>query len=191
MKRLLLFVLLVTPPWSAVADSWRPPSVETYSSRMGNYRLTVFPGGDAHASGPQRPCEATLEKLEGNAYRQLWRKPLRNEIAPVSALVSDTDGRFITFDNWASVGYGESVVVVYDDGGMPVRDYSLKALVGRERFKSFRRSVSSIWWGGKHQLSYDDVTVSLQVVSDSSAEGEDTRYEEIRLRLDTGELLKP
>jgi hypothetical protein len=175
---ILLFAFAAAP---AYADTWSLPKPKTYVSRHGAYRLTVFPRDlvgarsyfeDKAAEKPragqrtagQSRCEATLEKLEGSRYVQLWRKPLVNEVSPVGALVSDADGSFVTFDNWHSVGWGEDAIVIYAGSGEARRKLALTALMSQEDFEALPRSVSSIWWGGEHTLDSDEHTVNLRIV---------------------------
>lgn len=60
----------------ALADDWAKPTPRTYTSRNQVYRLTVFPRSVTAEAQPvtawTATCEATLEKLEGNAYGLLW-----------------------------------------------------------------------------------------------------------------------
>jgi hypothetical protein len=86
MRALVLILACWWPP-AAQADLWDPPSPKTYSSWYGGYRLTVYPAERATS----RSCEATLEKLDGNKYVEVWRKPLVNEVAPVDARISEKD----------------------------------------------------------------------------------------------------
>src|SRR5688572_42104 len=103
-----IVLVLLTLPWMAptYADKWLPPKPQTYESRRGAYRLTVFPaqpatditdsarGAAIRNPAEQLRCEAVLERLaeDRRRYEQVWRKPLINAVAPVSALISDADG---------------------------------------------------------------------------------------------------
>lgn len=87
-----IVLLLITLPWivPVYADKWLPPKPETYESRRGAYRLTIFPaqpetnitdspqGAAIRHSAAQLRCEAVLERLaDGHRrYEQVWRKPL-------------------------------------------------------------------------------------------------------------------
>lgn len=124
-----MVVLLIILPWifPTYADKWLPPKPATYESHRSTYRLTVFPaqqeadvaqasrGASRLGSDASPRCEAVLERLDasGRRYEQVWRKPLINVVAPVSALVSDADGSFVTFDNWGRMGWGDDVIVLY------------------------------------------------------------------------------
>lgn len=172
-------------------------------------RLTVFPRAlagvvqyfeDEVAKRPnpgQRPggvpqCSATLEKLDGSGYSLLWRKSLVNGVAPVSALVSDWDGSFVTFDNWHSKGYGEDTVVIYDGSGSIVRKFALTDLMSKKEFDALFRTVSSIWWSGEHRLidGSPDATLELSVVRGNDGNAKERQYRTIRIRLRDGDVLK-
>jgi hypothetical protein len=208
MKQLFFVVGLALMVPAALADQWLPATPETYTSSSGRYRLTIFPRELAGAlpyfedkvaekdrSG-QRPdgqakCEAVMEKLEGNEYRRLWRKPLVNDVSPVSALVSEKDGRFVTFDNWHSMGWGDDAIVIYDSTGRLKKRFALTSLMSTKEFDRLPRSASSIWWSGEHELDHDEMTVNVLVVTESGSRSTDEKqYRTIRLSLETAEVLK-
>lgn len=145
-------VLMLACWWSLAvqADQWERPSPRTYSSWYGGYRLTVYPAERATS----RPCEATLEKLDGNKYVEVWRKRLVNKVAPVSALISEKDASFVTFDNWGKMGRGDDVMVIYDGSGALKRKFALNDFVSEAEQESMMRGVSSIHWGGNHVLDH-------------------------------------
>lgn len=208
MKQLFLVGGLALMVPAALADQWFPATPETYTSSSGSYRLTVFPRELAgalpyfedkvadKARAGQRPdgqpkCEAVLEKLEGSEYRRLWRKPLVNDVSPVSALVSDKDGRFVTFDNWHSMGWGDDAIVIYDNTGRPKKKFALTSLMSTKEFDRLPRSASSMWWSGEHEIDYDEVTVNVRIVTESGSQSTDEKqYRTIRLSLETAEVLK-
>lgn len=208
MKQLLLAVLWILVVPTAIADQWLPATPKTYTSSSGTYRLTVFPreltgalpyfedkvadkAPAGQQQGGQARCEAVLEKLGGNEYRPLWRKPLVNDVSPVSALVSDKDGSFVTFDNWHSMGWGDDAIVIYDGTGQLKRKFALTSLMGREEFDRLPRSASSIWWSGEHEIPYDELVVNVRVVTERGSRSSDKKqYRTIRLSLETAEVLK-
>ncbi len=194
----------------ATGDQWFPATPSTYSSSGGEYRLTVFPrdlagplpyfqdkvqGKPQPGQSPVGPasCEATLEVLENNAYRLVWRKPLINDVAPVSVLVSDTTGAFVTFDNWHGTGWGNDAIVVYDERGKLVRQFALTDLISKSHFDSLPHSVSSIQWGGEHWIDSDKELLHLEIIpmgADVNAlRARDAEYEEILVRMRDGAVL--
>jgi len=168
----LLFAFLVFA--TSHADTWFGPWPKTYSSSFGTYRITVFPGkrpGDTAATS----CEALLEVLDGRKYTEVWRRPLLNEIAPVDVLVSNQGGRFITFDNWSSMGYGDTAIVVYDGAGEAVRKLALTDIMSEQLFAKQARTVSSIWWRNN---------IRLWMIEDSS--GQHVEVAEIKVNAGYG-----
>lgn len=179
----VVLLIFAIQPFAAWADSWMLPETEIYRSSDGNVRFTVTPrelnsqldyysdriegrepagvrGEDANATPRGR-----LERRGANGrWQTIWDAPLVNEVAPVQALVTNSGDHVVTFDNWASVGYGDDVVVIYDPDGALVQSYDLDDLLPAEYVMALPRSVSSIWWGRDHALSDDETRVVLKVV---------------------------
>lgn len=58
-------------------------------------------------------------------------------------------------------------------------------------FDRLPRSVSSIWWSGKHEVAYDEGVVNVRVVTESGSRSSDEEhYRTIRLSLETAEVLE-
>ena len=154
----LFAVLLLFGPAPVRADSWLPPSVETYVSANGQYRLTVVPREigsqlayfEAKARGEELPePEGPLgrfERLEGGQWVSVWSRALVNEVAPVDVVVGDDGRHVVSFDNWHSKGHGEHVVVIYGEGGALVRSLRLDQIVPAYFIDALPASVSSIHW---------------------------------------------
>ena len=187
----------------ASADSWLSPTPKTYASTSGIFRLTIFPKpiaialredeGEVFAPSQratlgQLQVEATLEKLAGDHYESVWRKPLVNFQAPVSALVSDLDGSFVTFDEWGTVGTSENVIVVYNAGGEMVKRFTLFDFARKEELAIMPRTSSSHWWAGIHELVPRENVVRVQIVT-SGNEQKGFTYRTIRIRLADGAIL--
>jgi hypothetical protein len=209
--KILAALLLLLAAGTAWSDTWSLPTPMTYASREGQFRLTVFPRQLAGAlryfedkvegrepagqtPGAQPRCEAILEKLAGNRYEQLWRKPLVNEVAPVSALVSDVDGSFVTFDNWHSMGRGDDVIAIYSGSGELRRKFKLTDILSERELEGLPRSVSSIRWGGEHYLLdlSEPPIVHLQVVLRERYKRDriQREFKTVKIRLDTVEIVK-
>lgn len=190
LTRLLLLLLCATVALPAAADSWMAPQPATVTSQDAAYRLTVFPPPRGPVADGETPpgCIATLEQLEGNAYVERWRKPLPNPIAPASVLV-DGQGRFVTFDDWGRVGFGDNVVAIYAADGTLVKKYGLEQLLSPEQLAAVPNSVSSRWWGRQHRIDHDGALV-LVLAEGRDAEGNEISPErELRLDMATGERL--
>jgi len=146
-------------------------------------------------------CEATLEVLQTRRYRQIWRKPLVNDIAPVTALVSDRDGRFVTFDNWLYMGDGDDTIAIYDGRGRLTRKFALADVMSQEELDKLTRSVSSTWWRGDYKLTSTDVEdaersdelVQIQLVfgQDLTGHGRDLGERTLHIRLRDGQIIEP
>ena len=92
------------------------------------------------------PCHAILYKLNGQQDTvEIWNKKLINKVSPVFALVSNDGKRVVTLDNWHSMGYGNEVLVVYDEVGELVRKYQLEDF-SVFTLNDYYITVSSIWW---------------------------------------------
>lgn len=165
MKHYLLLGALFLHSFLARADSWDAPRTVDYYSADSNYFVRVVPTfipdkyyawRNASLKKKQRyapadtmvvHCHATLFHREGTNKQAVvvWHQNLINRVAPMQALVSN-DGRYVvTLDNWASLGYGVDVVVVYDELGLMRKRVNLEA-VSPFPLNRYTRSISSLWW---------------------------------------------
>jgi len=199
-----LIVALVSS--GALADSWAPPSKEIYLSPGKNVRLIVDPRplnsalsyyedkvanrepAGAPAGSKLRTGMATLQKRDSTGkWVTRWKKPLVNEIAPVDVLVTDR-GVVATFDNWASMGYGDDVIVVYDKSGTLVRKLGLADLFPQWFVAAQTHSVSSIWWRDKPRVSVDGTAalVPIKLPTNNDSIGTDGPSMDLSIRLSDG-----
>src|SRR5688572_10805057 len=136
-KRALL-VIFIFASSGASADSWMPPSKETYVSPDQSARLTVVPRdlksayayfddkvegrepAGAPAGSKETSATAILElRSASGRWEMAWKKPLINEIAPVDVVVANNGHGFATFDNWHSMGHGPNAIAIYGlDGAL-------------------------------------------------------------------------
>lgn len=201
MPHRLLFAVLLLSALSLQGDSWFLPERETVQSADGQWRLTITPKQlkgqleyfmdkvagalDAGAAEGIHANEARGElyhKTGGGTWRRVARWRLVNEVAPVSALVTN-DGTVVTFDNWHSVGYGNDVVVIYRSDGSVVRKLGLADLLEDEDISQLRRSVSSIWWSGTHRVDQEKRVLMLEIDAH--------RLETVPIDLENGTVLVP
>jgi hypothetical protein len=191
-------------PTAAVADTWSEPKVAVTASANGAYRLTVTPrtisdqidffedkvaGREPAGQADGQPGTATarLERRtsDGN-WSLVWDRPLVNDVAPVSALVSD-DGRYVvTFDNWHSVGYGDDVVAIYGGDGTLIRAMALTDILPSYFLDGFSRTVSSLHW--QHQstrISGDLLQLAVREPGEAAFTN-DSKFYTLNIRLDTG-----
>lgn len=210
-----IVVILMFLPWAlpAYADKWLPPKPATYESSRGTYRLTIFPAplesdvtrssqaASGSGAGTNPRCEAVLERLGdgGRRYERVWRKPLINVVAPVSALVSDVDGAFVTFDNWGRMGWGDDAIVLYSASGALKKKFALTDIMSDSDFERLPRTASSVHWSGQHQLDHDGRTLKVRIVADEgiSAGDKDEGYVEqegefrtVRIDVGSGRILE-
>ena len=189
------------------ADSWALPGPQKYYSGSRRYYFEVIPralesqskyfedkvakkepAGSRPGAG-ENYCRGVFHRQrEDGTYEKVWESRLSNDVAPVSALVSDGGEYVATFDNWHSVGYGDDVVVIYGPGGKLVRKFALSDIVPTT--SNLPRSVSSIFWGGKHQIDERSLQLVLKVLSGWSPHQEEGEYREVRIDLKTGKFVK-
>jgi hypothetical protein len=177
---LVLVVMAMLPP-PAHADSWALPETRTYLSPRKQGRVTVTPRGledqmryfedaAANVSAPgQRKGGATaatarVERRSGKGWATVWERPLLNDVAPVSVMVSDDAAHVVTFDNWHSMGFGPDAVVIYGPDGQPVRALALTDFVPQDYYEALPRSVSSLRWRGDPRFSADRRAVIIPIV---------------------------
>lgn len=208
----LVVVLVVTGcAFAARADSWSLPTKKKYYSPNQKYYLEVTPkkldsqlqyfsdkaDGKENAGAAKEAKEnhakgAFYARRADGGYSRRWETALANEVSPVSAIVSGQGDYVVTFDNWHSVGYGDDVVVIYDAQGVLVKKFGLEDLLTEGDIERLPRSVSSIWWGGKHYIDESAGLLVLKVVSNGTASRNgDANFHDLKIELATGRPLEP
>ena len=171
---------------SAHADSWRPPKpTVTYESAALDARFIVTSSG---RSDTLFACSGTMYLKEtGNSdWTKTWSKPLQNRLSPVTVLVANGGWRVITFDNYYSVGFGDEVVVFYDEKGELLKKHSLESLLSETELKQVPRSVSSRWWRSKATL---DESLGLLKVEVAQRQNQQRWTKAILFNLIDGEII--
>ncbi len=201
-----LFAFVAT----ARADTWLLPERKAVLSPNGEYRLEIIPkqlesqlsywgdkveGKDnAGASeGVPKNWARGVFAVRGKdgQYEQLSEFQLLNEVAPVSALISD-DGRYIvTFDDWHMRGYGDTVVVIYRTDGTVINSLALRDFLTVEDIYELPHSISSIQWSGTHLLDHSKGLLILRVVGCRRTVSSCDRFFEVPIRLETGLAIEP
>lgn len=200
-------ILILTGGLSVLADSWALPVPRKYHSENRRYYIMVIPRKlksqlsyfeDKVAKKEPAGSGQSLEdnyckgifyrQNESGAYKKVWEGRLSNDVAPVNVLVSNSGEYVVTFDNWHSVGYGDNVVAIYGRDGKLIKKMGLSdfAPPGIE----FPRSVSSIWWGGKHYIDEKRARLVLKVATSGSRTSGEQQYRDVHVDLKTGELVK-
>lgn len=201
MKSVFCFAIVILGLSATVhADTWRLPSVEKYCSANKKYCLKVEPKklesqlayfkdkvGEKDNAGavkgiPDNFCKGSFF-AKG---KRLWNVRLVNEVAPVSALISNNGDYVITFDNWHGVGYGDDVVSIYDgQTGTLIKKLGLSDFLTESDIYSLPASTSSIHWHGTHEIDYDKYELVLKVVKPAK----DEQFFEVRINLKDGAVL--
>ena len=161
------------------ADRWESPRKNIYFSENKLYRLIVYPkeyiqdedylsklildkelkreSTDIRTFDQKElsqysnaACYGFLEeKNDQGAFDKIREVSFVNVMAPAEALISNSGDYIVTLDNWGSIGYGDDILVIYDQKGELVRRFSLKDFYSEQEIKNLNRSVSSIYWRGK------------------------------------------
>jgi len=200
---LIAFGLLAQP---SAADSWAMPTVEQYFSADRQVRLTITPrdlssqldyfagkvrhdakAGQRRGSTQNFP-RGVLQRFVRGRWRMLWDSALVNDVAPVSALVADSGRYIVTFDNWHIVGLGPNVIVIYGAGGRLIRSLRLEDVLPKEYISALQRSVSSLWWSGRHRMAAQADEVILSIVVPATGNAQARSHVELALDLATGRV---
>jgi hypothetical protein len=118
--------------------------------------------------------------------KRLWNVRLVNEVAPVSALVSNNGDYVIAFDNWHRLCYGDDVVSIYSgQTGTLIKKLGLSDLLTESDIYNLPASTSSIQWHGIHQIDYEKSELILKVVKPGKYE----QFFDVRVNLKDGTVL--
>jgi hypothetical protein len=190
----LTLLIVIIPFKTAWTDSWALPEKTKYFSENKKFRFTVTPGPVGRREpGEPETCIGTLEVKENgkNKYNTVWEKTLSNEVAPVSALVTNSGNYVITFDNWHELGYGDNVIVIYNQKGETIRQLGLNSFLSNKEIKKLPHTVSSIWWGGAHHFDQNEEFVVLEISTGGKLYvDEAVKYRHIFLKLSDGTVVK-
>ncbi|WP_440222268.1 hypothetical protein ACQQ2N_14380 [Dokdonella sp. MW10] len=160
-----------------LADEWTSARTVIVNSPDGQWRGIVIPSSSGEASTPSRHAighvqgddrstrrpdraYARMQRREEGRWMDMWEGALANPHAPVEALVSDK-GFLITLDEWLERGYGENVVVTYDEFGRIRCHWELDDLLPTLYVEHLPTSVSSRRWRGT--ASIDPTTRRVRV----------------------------
>lgn len=204
-----LFVL-----WSVaatcVADSWRLPETETVYSKNRQFAVSIIPkqlagqleyfqdkvegraGAGAAEGVANNWPRALFYSVDPNQQLKLVAEfKLVNEVAPVTALVSN-DGQYLaTFDNWHSLGYGSDTIVIYRADGSLVRSLALEDVLTAKDIAVLPRSVSSIHWGAEHYIDEDRHLLVLRIARCTGLDLCLEKPPEVAVNLTDGTLFRP
>jgi hypothetical protein len=211
-RAVIVFASLVTVSLGLRADSWAPPQVDAYLSADKRFRITVTPRGlagplqyfEGKQRGDDKPGQAPgsketaprglFERSIGNGrWTSVWQRDLVNDVAPVSALVSNTGAYVVTFDNWHFMGFGDDAVVIYGTQGKLIRALGLDDILPDYYVEALPRSVSSLHWSGDHTIDQPAGIVMLKIVvpTDRQNPADTETYIDVGIELATGTVRPP
>lgn len=180
----------------ALADSFMPPTIREVRSPSESAVVTVIPAKLSCAVGEEN-CEpaarAVVELVRG--YERFASRTVRlvNREAPGTVLVTDDGERLLTIDDYAWSGFGENVLVVYDDNGAVTARHALNDFLPGDYINGLPRSVSTLrWWSAEPRIEPGTHTaiLSLLLVEKDGWQGRGDALE-LTLDLDTGEIERP
>jgi len=202
---LCISAFLLSAPIPTPADTWLLPKMKDYFSSDNVYLFKVVPrelnssmdyfmdnmkgrGNPGQRPGGQPYCKGTLAKRDsGDLYLPVWTHPLRNDVAPVSALVSTSGDYVVTFDNWHAIGDGSNVVIIYGPEGKFIREFGLADLMPKEEIDMLTHTASSIWWGRDHYIDESGNYLVLRIVTNREMPYENhAKFRLVRIELATG-----
>jgi hypothetical protein len=214
MKKILMiclpYALILALVLAVFGDSWALPEPKKYFSANKEHYVEVIPKKlesqweyfqdkvnkkDSHVSkkgDEDNYCKGILYgRAKNGTYQKVWSAPLSNEVAPVSAFVSNDGQYVITFDNWHMVGYGDNVVVIYGKEGKQINKLSLKDIFTDEEIIKLPHSISSIYWGGEHHIDESNGLLVLRVVSRwSGSFNDEPEWKDVKVELRSGKILR-
>ena len=184
----ILSMVLFTLNPTAYADSWLPPKPEsTYESAAQDARFVVsaatHPGTLLASSGAVYTKQPGTNSAD---WIKRWEAPLQN--LPVTALVTNGGWRVVTFDSWYSVGFGDDVIVFYDETGALLKKHSLESLLSAAELNKVPHSVSSRWWRTKASINE---MLGLLKVDVAQSEEKQRNTKTLTFDLLSGEVITP
>ena len=126
--------------------------------------------------------------------RLVWRGQLANCIAPVSALVAPAGRYVVTFDNWAGIGVGPNIIVIYDAAGAIIRSLALRDFLPDHYIRAFAWSYGSVYWSGEHRFSPSGEHMILAVRVPNEADigiFAAERHIDFQIELSSGRVIPP
>lgn len=171
------------------SDSWGRPSKREYDSSNKKFTFVTKPAFSVLLK--LKKCRGILyENVTNEKVKKNWSKNLVNDLSPLGALIHD-EGKFVvTFNDYAFLGYGENVVVIYDDTGKLIKRFSLTDIINQEDIWDLTHSVSSIWWMGRHTIIESQNILVLEIPFHFNFNSEPKKFEYVLIELNTGKLIE-
>ncbi|MFC1898641.1 hypothetical protein ACFLYJ_03615 [Candidatus Cloacimonadota bacterium] len=184
---LLIFTIFIFVNLSS--DSWVKPSKMEYISSNKKFTFVTKPGFSVLLT--LKKCRGILyENVPNGKSKKIWSKSLVNDLSPYGALIHN-EGKFVvTFNDYAHLGYGDNVVVIYDDTGKLIKRFSLYDILDHEDIIDLSHSVSSIWWMGHHTIIESQNILVLEIPLNFDFASESNKFEYVLIELNTGNLVE-
>ncbi len=160
-----MFACMVGP---VAADTWGTPEPITTFAADGSARADIAVSPEWTTPVRGGTASAHVQQRGSDGWTTVWRGPLRNDIAPLAALVAPGGQALVTFDDHLSMGRGDNVVVIYDAHGAVTHAWTLVDLLGEDHAAALHSSVSSTWWRGEPRLSADGLSAEVPVIVPTS-----------------------
>jgi hypothetical protein len=163
MKIYILIILALLLADKVSADTWAPPQIKEYYNSDSTFFVRIYPTHIPEKyfkwvkASPRKkkkflpsdtlvtPCFARMYQVVNGKDSLIWENKLINRVAPVNAILSN-DGKFVvTFDNWHSMGYGEDVMVYYNNKGELIKQFGLEE-ISPFPIDRYMLTISSIFW---------------------------------------------
>lgn len=183
-----MFACMVGP---VAADTWGTPEPITTFAADGSARADIAVSPEWTTPVRGGTASAHVQQRGSDGWTTVWRGPLRNDIAPLAALVAPGGQALVTFDDHLSMGRGDNVVVIYDSCGGVAQAWTLVDLLGEDYATALHSSVSSTWWRGEPRLSEDGLRAVVPVIVPSSVPTltmKDQASVELSIDMATGEV---
>jgi hypothetical protein len=144
MKTFIIIILSILLTYKVKADVWALPEIKNYYNSDSTFYIRIFPQNipekyfkwvEASAKKKKEfqaadslitPCYAQMYMVKAEGDSLIWEKKLINRVAPMTAIVSNDGKCLVTFDNWASMGYGVDVMAYYNEKGELIERHMLE-----------------------------------------------------------------
>ena len=167
--------------FQARADCWDSPKTKFYYSENKAFVLKVVPTYIPEKYYEWRSAKqnkkkkfsqsdttivhgyAILYKFLVNDSIIIWKRQIINRICPVTAYVSNDGKHVVTFDNWYNMGYGDDILVIYNESGDFTKRYKLED-ISPFPINDYEMSISSLHWNcGNRFLDNERIDICFYV----------------------------
>lgn len=169
--------------------------MQTSYSASGEVVVTTIPA-ILSCAPTEKDCEpaarAIVEFERGGMRGPSRTVRLRNSQAPNYVLVTDDGERLLTVDDYASAGFGENVLVVYDNQGEMIANHALTDFLPEDYINGLPRTASTLrWWSAPVRIlpgTHHAVVSVIKADGTGNFPGANTDGIELCLDLDTGAI---